>query len=222
MRSRTFWIGVASSIAASVILKIAATPLANVGGALGNAGAALLAVPWWFSVPVGALAFFGAIMLWRQIASMVHSAPLDAGDVDGVPASSVLLEVDLRSQGAVILLLSGARPQFYVWLRITNLSDEDVEITRLVADVWFSQPMLKFAADLPVTVSAHSTKKDVMLSQMVDAEAVTAMKEFLGRTTDFSRSVAVTIIAACESEASKFQKIERFERRDQELLTIIR
>jgi hypothetical protein len=173
-------------------------------------------------MPVTALAVFGFVALWRQM-RLVNSPSLAVtnGDAPTLSATDQLLEIDLRSTAPVLLLLSGARPQFYVYLRVTNLSDEDIRITHLTADVWFGQPMLKFAADLPVKVPARSTERNVAVSQMVEASAVEAMKEYLARD-DFSKNVAVTIMAACESTTASFTKTERFELRDKELLTIIR
>lgn len=68
-----------------------------------------------------------------------------AGRPDERQAIAHRLHIDLRGSGAVEIQLSGQSPQISLWFKVDNRSAIEVELDRMLVEVWFGQPVVEGA-----------------------------------------------------------------------------
>ena len=117
------------------------------------------------------------------------------------------IRVSLRSEMPVSI--AGNPAQLSVYLRIVNLSNVDIRVDRIVAEVWFAQPTATLLSVVPFDVPARTEKDDVYLSTVLSrdvAEQAYAVSRQIG-----SRML-LTLTVVCMSNVRDVILREQVER----------
>ncbi len=93
-------------------------------------------------------------------------------------ARRIFTEERLRSEVRVSLRantpvsIGGNPARLSVYLRMVNLSNIDVRVDRIVADVWFGQPTATLLNVVPFDVPARTEREDVYLHTVLSRDVV--------------------------------------------------
>ena len=89
------------------------------------------------------------------------------------------IRIDLRRQNPVSVQ-GGEVPTIWLWFEISNLSQIDITLDRLLFDVWFGQPTLRGAILGRAEIAKRSTATDIHFWTALDAQQVAQIKRYLG------------------------------------------
>ena len=97
---------------------------------------------------------------WAILASDLDAMlerPRGPGRPDERAALELRLRVELRPMSPIYIQLVGPSPDIRIWFRIDNRSDLQVELDRLLVEVWYPQPVVQGAVLHRYTISPNES-----------------------------------------------------------------
>ena len=101
------------------------------------------------------------------------------------------IDVDLRRQSPVNVS-GGEVPTINLWFEVTNQSQIDITLDRLLLEVWFGQPTFRGAILGRIDIARRSSAKELYFWTSLDAQQVAQIKRYLGGGTP-GNPVAITV-----------------------------
>lgn len=122
------------------------------------------------------------------------------------------VRIRLRGERPIVPLLNSSVPHVDLYLEITNLSNIDLELDRMLIDLWFGQPVLNGAILERKLVTARSDDCQIFFRSFISSLQISQIKSCLDDNppTGF---ITLTIHAYFNSKIGKVECECRFERR---------
>jgi hypothetical protein len=122
------------------------------------------------------------------------------------------VKVHLRGEKPINPSLYSSVPYIDICLEITNLSNFDLVLDRMLIDFWAGQPVLFGAILKPTKIAPRSTGQQVFFRSYLSSKQIQQIEPFISETPP-AGSVTLFIDAYFESKAGRVEVKDRFERR---------
>ncbi len=122
------------------------------------------------------------------------------------------IKVNLKGERPISPSLKSSVPHVDIYLEITNLSNLDLLLDRMLIDLWVGQPVLVGAILKRVKIPSRSTGQEVFFRSNLSSKQVQQIEPFMSETPP-SGSITLSINAYFESKIGVVEIEERFERR---------
>ncbi|MGD9157502.1 MAG: hypothetical protein PVG39_03780 [Desulfobacteraceae bacterium] len=121
------------------------------------------------------------------------------------------INIDFRSFNAINFKPNSEMPKLSIWFKITNLSFLDIELDRMILDIWFGQPTCNGAMLNRHYLPAGEITEGIFFETILNTKQEEKIKRFID---DSKRSgqLHLNIKAYFESRAGKIEVIKRIER----------
>ena len=122
------------------------------------------------------------------------------------------VKVNLKGEKPVSPSLNSSVPHVDIYLEITNLSNLDLVLDRMLIDLWVGQPVLVGTILKRTKIPSRSTGQQVFFRSNLSSKQVQQIEPFMSETPP-AGSVTLSINAYLESKVGIVEIEERFERR---------
>ncbi|MGA2111341.1 MAG: hypothetical protein ABSG98_04235 [Anaerolineales bacterium] len=119
------------------------------------------------------------------------------------------LVIDLAGENPIQVTTGAQVPRIDVWFRVANFGLLDLDLIHLVADVWFGQPTIKLALDLPQKVSARSEITVRLEGSLTEAQS----KQIASYDPDKSGGIHIYLTAIVQTRGGEAKVEKNIERR---------
>jgi hypothetical protein len=122
------------------------------------------------------------------------------------------VRIELRGENPINPSLGSSVPHLGLYFEITNLSNLDLTLDRMLLDLWFGQPLLNGAILRRHPVPARSTIQDIYFRSDLTTKQSQQIEPYL-RESPPSGSITLSALAYFESKVGLIKVEKRFERR---------
>jgi excisionase family DNA binding protein len=103
-----------------------------------------------------------------------------AGRPDERKALEGRLFIDLRGNGPIQIQLAGALPDIALWFKVDNRSTLEVELDRLLVEVWLGQPIVEGSVLHRATLGPNQWNEGVRFHQYLTRDQAEEIRQRLG------------------------------------------
>ena len=122
------------------------------------------------------------------------------------------VSIDLRGESPINPSLGSSVPHLDLYLEITNLSNLDLTLDRILIDLWFGQPVLYGAILRRYSIPARSKGTSIFFRSDLTTKQVQQIEPYLTDSPP-SGGISLTTYAYFESKVGVIEVEHRFERR---------
>jgi hypothetical protein len=122
------------------------------------------------------------------------------------------VKIELRGENPINPCLGSSVPRIDLYLEVTNLSNLDLTLDRMLLDLWFGQPVLNGAILNRCNVPAKSTVKNLFFRSALTTRQIQQIKPYLQESPP-SGSISLSVHAYFNSKIGSLEVEGRFERR---------
>ncbi|MEA3344835.1 MAG: hypothetical protein U9Q78_01080 [Chloroflexota bacterium] len=109
------------------------------------------------------------------------------------------VRIDLRGEKPISPSLGSSIPRLDLYFEITNLSNLDLTLDRMLLDLWFGQPLLNGAILRRHPIPARSTTQDIHFRSDLTTKQIQQIEPYL-RESPPSGSITLGALAYFESK----------------------
>jgi hypothetical protein len=121
------------------------------------------------------------------------------------------VRVSLYGEKPINPSLASSVPHIDIYLEITNLSNLELLLDRMLIDLWVGQPLLIGAILKPTKISSRSTGHQVFFRSFLSLKQIQQIEPFISETPP-AGGVSLSINAFFESKVGIIETEERFQR----------
>jgi len=122
------------------------------------------------------------------------------------------VKIELRGEKPINPCLGSSVPRIDLYLEVTNLSNLDLTLDRMLLDLWFGQPVLNGAILSRRDVPARSTVKNLFFKSALTTRQIQQIEPYLQESPP-SGNISLSVHAYFNSKIGSLEVERRFERR---------
>ncbi len=122
------------------------------------------------------------------------------------------VKINLRGELPINTSLNSSVPHLDLYLEITNLSNLNLVLDRILLDLWFGQPVLQGAILERYKIPSRSTENPVFFRTDLTSKQIDQIKPYLTDSPP-SGGISLSTIAYYESKIGVIEVKQRIERR---------
>jgi hypothetical protein len=158
----------------------------------------LVPVPVWVTVAFAVVAVVAVVVAYR------------INRLQPILADKETIELDLRST-MPISFIETTMPKLWVYLRLTNHSCDDIDITNVTVKVSFGQGDVDLSSAALHELEAHSTDDNIGVSRTLEQTTGDMIRAFLASANP-SKTIYLSATVSCEGKRGRFEVFRNFER----------
>lgn len=122
------------------------------------------------------------------------------------------IKIKMRSENPFSITIGSSVPNIDLYFEVVNLSNFDLQLDRLLIDLWFGQPTLIGAILRPTVIPAKSADKILRWQSFLSTQQIQQIEPYLSESPP-GGNIELSIIAYFESKIGDIELSERYSRR---------